>query len=355
MSFDIESVFGLNLAQWLELEFAGNTMRNILLALVVFLGTFVILKIFRKVILKKLGELVQKTETDLDDEFLDLVSHISSLFYWFLAFYLSSKVIQTAEWLETFLDGAFVILVVFEVIKVAENLVDFGMRRMASKRDQTAVAGIKLIAKIILWSTGLLLVLSNLGVNISSLVAGLGIGGIAVALAAQNILGDLFASFTIYFDKPFQIGDLIVLGNDKGRVKKIGLKTTRIQTLHGEELIISNKELTETRIQNFKKLTRRRVVFSIGVTYNTKTEKLKKIPKIIGEIIQSLEFEFERTHFREFGDFSLNFEVVYYVNSQSYDEYMDSRQLINFAIKERFDKEKIEIAFPTQTIYVAKE
>ena len=214
---------------------------------------------------------------------------------------------------------------------------------------------LKKVVKGVLWAIAIIIVLSNFGYNVSTLAAGLGIGGIAIAFAFQAILGDIFASFSIYFDKPFKIGDFILIGNDMGTVKHIGIKTTRIQTLQGQELIVSNKELTETRVHNYKKMERRRISFTFGVEYDTKLKKLEKILEIVKEIFKKIKIaDLDRVHFKQFGDFSLNFEVVYYVNKPDYLEYMDTQQEINFALKERFEKESIEFAFPTQTIYVNK-
>ena len=211
------------------------------------------------------------------------------------------------------------------------------------------------IIKGVLWAVAVIIILSNFGYNVSALAAGLGIGGLAIAFAMQNILSDVFASFSIYFDKPFRIGDFIIVGDDLGTVKHIGIKTTRIQTLQGQELIISNKELTETRVNNYKKMERRRISFTFGVEYGTKLKQLKKISSIVKEILDKIKIaDLDRVHFKQFGDFSLNFEVVYYVNKPDYLTYMDTQQEINFALKERFEKEGIVFAFPTQTIYLNK-
>lgn len=209
--------------------------------------------------------------------------------------------------------------------------------------------------KICLWVFAGLIVLSNLGFNISSLIAGLGIGGIAVAFALQNILTDIFSSFSIFLDKPFKAGDFIVVGNDMGVVEKIGIKTTRLKTLQGEELVVSNKELTSVRVRNFKKLEKRRVVSMLGICYETNSEKLKAIPSIIKDIVSAIDVtEFDRCHFKDYGDFSLNFETVYYINSADYAQYMDAQQAINFRIKEEFEKRSIGFAYPTQTLYIQK-
>lgn len=200
-----------------------------------------------------------------------------------------------------------------------------------------------------------IIVLENLGYNVKSLATGLGIGGIAVALAMQNVLSDIFASFSIYFDQPFRVGDFIVIGNERGTVKNIGVKSTRLQSLQGEELIISNKELTQAQIHNYKKMQRRRIVFGFGVVYDTPVAKLKKILDIVKEITESIDIvDLDRVHFTKFGDYSLQFEVVYFLNSNDYTKYMDIQQEINLKIKEKFEKEKIKMAFPTQTIQVDK-
>ena len=175
------------------------------------------------------------------------------------------------------------------------------------------------IIKVILWVAAGALVLDNMGYKITSLIAGLGIGGVAVALALQNILGDLFSSFAIYFDKPFKIGDFIVVGEYMGTVKKIGIKTTRIQALQGEEIVIPNNELTNAKVQNFGVMEKRRIVFSLGLNYNTPFDRLKKVPNFIKEIIENQKgAEINRVHFKSFGDFSLIYEIVYYVNSHTY-------------------------------------
>ena len=196
-------------------------------------------------------------------------------------------------------------------------------------------------------------VLDNLGVKISAVVASLGIGGIAVALAAQTILGDLFSYFLILFDKPFEIGDFIIVGDKMGVVEYIGIKTTRIRALGGEQLIISNTDLTNSRVHNFKKMERRRVVFKLGVTYQTSAHNLKMIPQLIKGIIdKQVDATFDRGHFANYGDFSLNYEFVYYVTGPDHTKYMDIQQAINLSIFEAFATEKIEFAYPTQTLIV---
>ncbi len=216
-----------------------------------------------------------------------------------------------------------------------------------------AVKWIAVIIKVLIWSAALLLFLENIGVEITALIAGLGIGGLAIAFAAQAILEDLFSFVTIFFDRPFEIGDFIVVDELMGNVEHIGIKTTRIRSISGEQLVFSNKDLTSARLKNFKRMQTRRISFRIGVTYDTPLAKLKQIPGLIEQIINKVKgVEFNRAHFFSFADFSLIFEVVYHVLSQDYDIYMNVQQEINFGIKEEFDRLGIEFAFPTQTLHL---
>ncbi|MFC1774805.1 mechanosensitive ion channel family protein [Nanoarchaeota archaeon] len=254
------------------------------------------------------------------------------------------------------------ILTTFYAIKGVQNVIDYGTQKVIRKRldeekdaDTSIIDVLGKILKISIWFIAALLILSNLGYNISTLIAGLGIGGIAIAFALQNVLTDIFASFSIYFDKPFKVGDYIVVGADDGIVKKIGIKSTRITTLRGEELVISNKELTESRIHNYKKMKERRVVFSLGVTYDTKNKDLEKIPKMVESIFsKNKDAKLDRVHFKSFGEFSLNYEIVYFLKTRDYEKYMDVQQVLNLEIKKQFDKAKIDMAFPTQTVIVQK-
>jgi len=173
--------------------------------------------------------------------------------------------------------------------------------------------------------------------------------GSAVALAVQNILGDLFASFSIVLDRPFVMGDFIIVGEHLGTVEHIGLKTTRLRSLSGEQLVFSNTDLLGSRIRNYKRMAERRVVFSLGVLYQTSPEQLEKIPQMIRDIVEAqTPVRFDRAHFKEYGASSLNFEIVYYVLSSDYALYMDIQQRINYQLKSRLDANGIEFAYPTQ-------
>jgi small-conductance mechanosensitive channel len=192
--------------------------------------------------------------------------------------------------------------------------------------------------------------------DVTALVAGMGIGGIAVALALQNILGDLFASLSIVLDKPFVIGDFIIVGELMGGVEKIGLKTTRVRSLSGEQLIFSNSDLLNSRIRNYKRMQERRIPFGFGVTYQTTPDQLEAIPALIKSIIECEEgLRFDRAHFKGFGESSYDFEVVYYINTPDYNAYMDAQQTINLALCRGFAERGIEFAYPTRTIHMHRE
>jgi len=229
-------------------------------------------------------------------------------------------------------------------------------RREDDPGSVSAVQGMSFVVRLIVWSVALLLLIDNLGYDITALVAGLGIGGVAIALAVQSILGDLFASLSIILDKPFVIGDFIIVGDLLGVVEKIGIKTTRVRSLSGEQLIFSNSDLLNSRIRNFKRMQERRIPFNFGVIYQTSPEQLEKIPPRIKEIIEAIEgTRFDRAHFKGFGESSYDFEVVYYLNTPDYNAFMDTQQTINLALCRAFKEMEVEFAYPTRTIFMAGE
>jgi small-conductance mechanosensitive channel len=344
----------------LSYSLVGNTLGEYLVALVVFLGIVAALHIFKSVIIHYLRSLAQKTKTDLDDMVIEAIDHIEWPFYFFLGLTAGVHFLNTFEWIHKGSYYVAIIVITFYAIKMLQHIISYSAKKIQdTQEDKTNASIISLmstIVKIFLWVTAFLLILSNLGYDVTSLMAGLGIGGIAVALALQNILGDLFASLSIYFDKPFKVGDFIIIGEHVGTVKKVGIKTTRIQSLWGEEIVVSNAEMTSTRVRNFGKLKRRRIQFTFGVTYDTPTIKLKKIPEYVKNIFDKIDIvDLDRVHWKEYGDFSLNYEVIYYVNDSEYTKYMDVQQEVNMALKEKFEAERIEFAYPTQTILLNKE
>ncbi|MDD5665168.1 MAG: mechanosensitive ion channel family protein, partial [Candidatus Omnitrophica bacterium] len=231
----------------------------------------------------------------------------------------------------------------------------YSRKQKGDPQLEKSLQGIMVIIRIAIWAGAVIFFLDNLGFKISAVIAGLGIGGVAVALAAQTILKDLFSYFCILFDHPFKVGDFIIVGDFMGTIEHVGMKTTRIRSLGGEILVFSNSDLTDSRLRNYKLMEKRRVVFKIRVEYQTSLSQLREIPKIIKNIISgNKEAIFDRAHFFSYGDFSLIFEIVYYVVGGDYNKYMDIQQEINFLIKEEFEKRGIEFAYPTQTIYLPK-
>ena len=216
--------------------------------------------------------------------------------------------------------------------------------------------GIMVIINVFIWTVGILFLLDNWGMDVTAIIASLGIGGIAIALAAQNIVGDIFNYFVIFFDKPFEVGDFVVIDEKNGVIEYVGLKTTRIKTLSGEQLVFSNSDLTNSRIHNFKKMERRRIVFKIRTNYETTHGQLAEIPALLKAIIlEQKPVTFDRAHFFAYTDSGLDFEIVYYVESGEYNLYMDIQQAINLRIHEEFEKRNIGLAVPIRSLYVNRE
>ncbi|MBS3081112.1 mechanosensitive ion channel family protein [Candidatus Pacearchaeota archaeon] len=340
----------------------NNTGQDYLIALGIFVVLFFIFKIFDSLIIAYLKKQAAKTKITWDDIIIDFINAIHWQFYAYVAFYIATKRLTIILAVEKILLVILTIFIAFYIGQGLSRVVDHLTNAQIEKRKKSDNAQntsmIKVfgtIFKIVIWVLILLTFLSNMGIEITPLIASLGVGGIAIAIALQSVLADLFAAFAIYFDKPFKEGDFIIVGSDMGVVNKIGIKTTRITTLQGQELVISNSELTNSRVNNYKKMQRRRIAFSFGVTYDTPSSKMKKINKIVKNIIvKTKDATFDRVHFKEFGNFSLNYEVVYYVETSDYNKYMDIQEEINLGIKEAFEKEGIEFAFPTQTLHIEK-
>jgi len=303
----------------------------------------------------------KKTKTVLDDEVLKNIKKPIYFFVLLVGAYYGLEFLSILKPYSTELARIFtiaeILLVTFIITRVINVVVVwYSKGRGKKKMSEHILFILKKILNAVVFLFAFLIILDVFDVDLSGAVVGLGVGGIAIAFALQNVLGDVFSAFSIYFDRPFEIGDFIIVGDYAGTVKKIGIKSTRVQLLQGEELVLANSVLTNASVRNFKKLRKRRIVFNFGVTYDTPIEKLKKIPEMVRKIVDGNELsKVDRIHFKEFGDFSLNFEIVYYMNSKDYAKYLDTQQEINFAIKEAFEKEGIEMAFPTQTIFLNKQ
>lgn len=351
-----------------EFDFQGvqdyfyTNINSFLAALLLFVISVVVLKIFKYVIVDRLRKLSKKTKNDLDDLVIEIIDGVGWSFYLLVSIYVASMSLVLPPVISNGLYYLFLIVLTYHAIRAIQQVIDYAARRLMQKRrkeekdaDTSLIDILAKVAKGVLWAIALMLVLQNMGYDISALIAGLGIGGLAIAIALQNILSDIFASFSIYFDKPFQKGDFIIVGSDMGVVRHVGIQTTRLESLWGQEIVISNKELVSSRINNYKKMEKRRIQFAFGVLYETPSEKLEKALGIVKDIFAKIDSaDLDRVHFKSFGDFSLNYEVVYYVDSGDYNKYMDIQQQVNFALKKRFEEEGIDFAYPTQTILMGK-
>lgn len=341
--------------------YLGNTLFNWITAFLTFVVSYIVITTLIRYVSHKLEALSKKTATDLDDLIVDLIKvRTKKLFITIFALYGASHVLMLPLKVTNIVNAAVFLSLAIQVGIWGNGVINFLVSRRAAKDGDEglnleAYSVITWIAKATMWTLVILLALNNLGIQITTLIAGLGISGIAVALAVQNILGDLFASLSIVLDRPFIIGDFIIVGEQMGTVEHVGLKTTRVRSLSGEQIIFSNTDLLGSRIRNYRRMDERRVLFSLGVTYQTPADKLEKIPGLIEKIINANEMvRFDRAHFSGYGDFSLNFEVVYWVLDRDYKTHMDIQQGIFIEIYRKFEEEGVEFAYPTQTLFLEK-
>jgi len=338
----------------------NNRVLDYLICISIFLISILVIKLFRRFVLARLKRWAERTTTTFDNFLIEIIDKNLLPLLYFGAFYLSIRTLTLNPVLSKVIDILGLALLTIFVIRSLISLINyilyvFWLRKEKDEAKERSLKVILSVIKVVVWGLGIVFLLDNLGFQISTVIAGLGIGGVAVALAAQAILGDLFSYFAIFFDRPFEIGDFIIVGDYLGTIEHIGIKTTRIRSLGGEQIVFSNADLTNARVRNYKRMDQRRVVFKLGVTYQTTLKQVKEIPIIIRNVIKNTkDTVFDRAHFFSYGDFSLVFEVVYYVLSRDYNKYMDIQQEINFAIKEEFEKHGIEFAYPTQTLYVNK-
>ncbi len=316
--------------------------------------------IVRRVAARRLRAAAERTVARVDYLMAELIAATRFPFLLVFSLYIGSLAVLLPARVSRIADKAVVLALLFQAAAWGNRAIVFWLSGYVGKSDvdasaKTTVTLLSYIGKAVVWAVILLLMLENVGVNVTSLIAGLGIGGVAVALASQNVLGDLFASLVIALDKPFVVGDSIAIDDLSGSVEDIGLKTTRVRSVSGEQIIFSNTDLLKGRLRNYKSMGERRVVFSLGVTCQTPAGKLEAIPGAVREIIEGVgRTRFDRAHFQSFGDSSLNFEVVYHVEGADYNLYMDVQQEINLAIYRRFEAEGIEMAYPTRTLYINK-
>lgn len=337
----------------------SNPLRAWALALGVALAVAVGLRLILKLTLSRATRLSGRTANRVDDVIIEALGRTAWPTYLAVGVVATSGLLTLDDGVDTVLQTLLVLVLLTQGglwlgHAVRAWLTYYRERQLEQDRGAATAAGaVVFILQVLIWTMVLLVGLSNLGVDITALITGLGVGGIAVALALQNVFSDLFASLSIVFDKPFVIGDFVIVGDHLGVVENVGLKTTRIRSLSGEQLVFSNSDLLGSRIRNFGRMYERRVVFNIGVTYQTPQDKLEAIPGMIRELVEALDkTRFDRSHFARFGDSALEFESVYYVLAPDYTLYMDIQQAINLGLRERFIAEGIEFAYPTRTVFL---
>jgi small-conductance mechanosensitive channel len=347
--------------EFLHQVYWGNMILDYLVAGGCILLAWIILKLISKWIISFLKNIARRTSGNFDDILVKAADKFLIPYIYLFINYNIIRQLQLSEKVEQILGVSAIGVTIYFVARLINFIIQSGVLLYMEQKNEPPermkqLTGVLIVVKILVWSMALLMLIDNLGYDVTTIVAGLGIGGIAIALAAQSILSDLFSYFVIFFDKPFEIGDFIIVGSSAGTVEKIGIKTSHVRSIDGEQLVMPNAELVKDVIRNFKRLERRRIVFNIGVVYYTKAEKLKEIPGMIKEIIEDMpNATFDRAHLKSFGDFSINYEVVYYVESADYLLYMDTNHAISIRLFEKFEMEKIEFAFPTQTLLINKQ
>jgi len=343
---------------FLDNIFFGNTVRNWGIALGILVIGLVLAKLIKVIVVSRIRKFSERSKSTFDDLIVVVIDKALLPLAFVYSFYAGFRYLTMPPRVTRIIHVAILVITIFFIVRAISAVISYFFFRFAKARtgsDSHArqAKGILAIIQLILWLLGIVFLIDNLGYDITTIVAGLGIGGIAIALAAQAVLGDLFSYLVIFFDKPFEIGDFITVGDKMGTVEYVGIKSTKIRALSGEQIILSNTDLTNSRIQNFKRMQIRRVVFTFRVDYDTQSEKLKAIPEMVKEFIQREDkTQFDRVHFANFGDSSLNFEAVYSVLTADFNLYMDIQQRINFAIFEAFRDQDIRFAYPTQKLLI---
>jgi|SRR5688572_1601225 small-conductance mechanosensitive channel len=327
--------------------------------LAIVLGVLFVLAALRFWLIRAVGKLSKRTDTRADDIALAVVRSTRLWLLAPLAFYAGALALDLPARIDRLFAAIAVaggtLQVAFWINSLIHGLLERRIARLRTS-DAESVTVLSLLAfvgRVLIWAVLLLVALDQVGFDITALVAGLGIGGVAVALAVQSVLGDLFASLSIVLDKPFVVGDFIVVDGLRGTVERVGIKTTRVRSLDGELMVFSNADLLKSRIRNFKRMVDRRVEFTIGVTYQTPPDKLRSISQWLRDIVKAqAKARFERAHLKHYSETAVVFEVVYHVLDADYNLYMDIQQAINLAVFERFTREGVDFAYAAKTLYV---
>jgi small-conductance mechanosensitive channel len=343
-----------------QYEFLGNPVMNWGLALVTFLVTLTVLPIIKGFIAARRRSWTPNDRLQFHSAIeltALLVARTSRVFLFVVALFLASRHLTFPPRLERVIDVVIVCVFWLQVGLWAMASVRFGIdqRRLRSTGLDSILAGsmdvILFCAGLIIWAMVALLALDNLGVEIKPLLAGLGIGGIAIALAVQTVLSDVLASMSITLDKPFGVGDSLTIGDYQGTVEHIGIKSTRLRSISGEQIIIANADIIKARVRNFGRMGDRRAVFQFGVNYDTPTDVLAMIPGEVRKIVEAqANTRFDRCHFLTYGDTALQFELVYFMTKSDFALYADTQQAINLALLDRLRELKVQLAAPTRAL-----
>jgi small-conductance mechanosensitive channel len=341
------------------IEFYGNSLKSWLISVGILLSSLILLLLLKRVIVRRLSDFAKRSPTLIDDALVNLFGQTRSYFILAISVYFATLALTFPDPMVKVIEKSIILIALIQGAGWIVGIINFWIRHESGRRLQADAAGattltaLGFVARLGLWSVIVLLALENVGVDITTLIAGLGIGGVAVALGLQSVLGDLFASLAIVLDKPFVMNDFIVVNEHMGSVEHVGLKTTRIRSLTGEQIIFSNSDLLRSRIRNYGRMTERRVLFLIGVHFQTPHAKLAAIPGLVRSIIEAQPgVRFDRCHFKEFGESSLVFETVFYVKNPDYNVSMDVQHAINLELHRRLGEEGIKIAYPTRVLYM---
>jgi small-conductance mechanosensitive channel len=350
-----EDEVSMQLSTLLNREFLGNALLAWLIAAAVFVAAFAVLKILRRILLGRFTRLAERTVTGIDDLVADLFRHTQSWFFLLVSLGAASAALTIPADLQRYIRMLLGAGVIVQLMIWGNAAINGWLRRQSALREGAlgTLTAMAFMARLALWAVLIILLLDNFGLEVTTLLGALGVVGIAGALAAQSVLGDLFAAISIFLDKPFEVGDFIVFDGFAGTVREVGLRSTRINALGGEQLVVSNSDLLKSRISNYKRMAERRVVFQIGVVYGLPRDVVAEIPDLIRSAVEEQEqVRFDRSHFKGYGASSLDFETVYYVLSSDYTVYMNIQQAINLGILRRFEEKDIGFAFPTRTVIV---
>jgi small-conductance mechanosensitive channel len=340
----------------LSTKFYGNTLLEYIIVIAILLFVLTATTLLKRVVGNIASRLLKKTSSRSLSYILTSAEKLSPILQ-YIPFYLSVKLLVLPASLEHFISIAGTIIITICCTRLISDIINLISNQHFIGNNNPILKNITdFFADIIIWIIAILFILSNLGFNINTLLAGIGIGGMAIAFASQALLSDLFNYFTILFDKPFVVGDDVHINGNYGNVQKIGLKGTRLMSNEGEQIIISNTDMTKNVLKNYRIMEKRRKTSVLGIRYDTPAAILKEIPAILKNIVENTtNTEFLRVHFSEFADSSLNFTLVYYVRSKNYTIYMDKVQEINFKILDAFASKKIDFAFPSKSLYIEKQ